>query len=470
MARHFLVNVGSLTGSRLVIVLSQILVLPIVARHLDISDFGDVALAMIVVVFGQLLSDMGLGRSLIRKEKFDAAEWSSAFWFLTLIGLLLTGALIVIAPIWSWVFDRQVLAPLIMALSVIPFLFSLSAVSTALLERDGRFPTLAGLRIAAAVVGFITTIALAMNGAGAWALISQQIAIALVQCGGSIMLSRFRPLSPLTRAPLGDHLSFARNTLGVSFLMTAQRQVPMMMIGYVLGATSLGLYSMSERIQNLPVNGVAAPFSRVVFINMSAAQKEPVKICQIYMGGLLLMAMAVIPPFAMLASVGETAFPLLLSEPWRPVATIFALVAPGIALDASTSHAGVLFQAVNRTGLRLKMVFERTLLRLAMIGAAMPFGIEAVAGAITISALCYQPRLWVHLGRAVPFDGSAVPRTLLGPVVLGVMLWGAGQWLQTVTTGFTTLGLAIVFLIVAWGVAALIMRRRLRWALSTLRT
>lgn len=467
MAKHFLVNVGSLAGSRMIIVISQILVLPIVARHLDISDFGDVALAMTVVVFGQLLSDMGLGRSLIRKGKFDAVEWSSAFWFLTLVGFLLMGALIAIAPIWSWFFDRQALGPLIMALSVVPFLFALSAVSTASLEREKRFPTLAGIRITAAVAGFVATIVLAVAGAGAWALVGQQIAIALVQCLGSIGLSRFRPYSPLTRVPLGDHLLFARNSLGVSFLMTATRQVPMMMIGYVLGATSLGHYSMSQRIQNLPVNGVAAPFARVVFVHMSAAQNDPDRISQIYMGSLLMLAMAIFPPVAMLAGVGDTAFPQLLSEPWRPVATIFALAAPGIALDASTSHAGVLFQAVNQTGLRLKMVFERALLRLAMIAVAMPLGIEAVAGAITVSAICYQPRLWVHLGRAVPFEGATVMRTLIGPVIAGVVLWGAGQWLQTVTSGWTTLGLAVVLLVVVWGAAALVLRRRLRWAMST---
>lgn len=468
MARRFLFNVGLLTGSQMFIVLSQIFILPIVARHLEVSDFGDVALAMTVVLFAQLLSDMGLGRSLIRKGEFDTVEWSSVFWFLTLVGFLLAVVLVMIAPLWSWAFDRPVLGFLVMALSVVPFLSSLSAVPTALMERAGRFPTLAGIRTAAAAVGFITAVVLAMAGAGPWSLIGQQIGIAAVQCGGSIALSGFRPLSPLVRVPLGDHLLFARNTLGTSLLFTAQRQVPMMMIGYVLGSASLGLYSMSQRIQNLPLNGLATPFARVAFIKMSAANADPGKIGGIYIGGLLLLALAIFPPVALLAGIGDTAFSLLLSEPWRPVATLFALAAPGVALEAATSHAGVLFQAVNRTELRLKMVFERTVLRLAMVAAALPFGIEAVAAAITVAALCYQPRLWFHLACAVPINRSAILEALLWPFCAGVLLWGTSHWLQAETSGWVTLGLGTGLLMAVWGLAGLMLRHRLREALATL--
>lgn len=257
VARHFLVNVGSLAGSRMFVALSQILVLPILARHLEVAEFGDVAIAMSVVLFAQLLSDAGFGRSLIRKADFDPVEWNSVFWLLTGIGLALAAALIAIAPLWSWLFDRPSLGPLVMALSVVPLLFSLSAVPTAMMERDRRFPTIASMRTMAAIAGFATAISLAMAGAGPWALVGQQIAIAAVQCGAATSLSGFRPLSPFKRTPLGHHLLFARNTLGVSFLMTAQRQIPMMMMGLGLGALPLGHFSMSQRIHNLPALGLA---------------------------------------------------------------------------------------------------------------------------------------------------------------------------------------------------------------------
>ncbi|MDO6587041.1 oligosaccharide flippase family protein [Salipiger sp. 1_MG-2023] len=466
MARHFLVNLGSLSGSQVFITLSQLLVLPIVARYLDVAAFGDVALAMTVTVFAQLLSDAGLGRSLIRKNSFDAAEWSSVFWFLCLIGFGLGAALMLIAPLWAGLFDRPSVGPLIMALAMVPFLQSLSAVPTAVMERSKRFPVLATLRIVAAIAGFVIVVSLAMLGAGAWSLIAQQITLALVQCLGAVLLSGFRPLSPRKRLPLGDHIGFARNVLGVSLLMTAQRQIPMMMIGYAHGSAPLGQYSMSQRIQNLPLQGLAAPFARIAFVHMSAAQRDSARVADIYVRGVLLLGFVIIPPMALLAAIGETAFALLLSDTWIPAAMIFALAAPGIAIEASISHAGVLFQSMNQTGLQLRMGVERTLLRLILVAIALPFGVTAVAAALSVAALLFIPRQWQHVGRAVTLDLKAAYAALATPVAIGLLLWLAGRGLTAVTSGWATLVWAALLLLAVWAVAAVLLRQRLRDALA----
>lgn len=466
MARHFLVNLGSLSGSQVFITLSQLLVLPIIARHLDVAAFGDVALAMTVTVFAQLLSDAGLGRSLIRKNSFDRKEWSSVFWFLCLIGFLLGAALILIAPVWAAMFERPNVGPLIMALAVVPFLQSLSAVPTAVLERQKRFPVLASLRILAAITGFVTVVSLAVLGAGAWALIAQQVVLALIQGLGAVLFSGFRPVSPRGRVPLGDHVDFARNALGVSLLMTAQRQIPMMLVGYAHGTTAIGQFSMSQRIQNLPLQGLAAPFARIAFVHMSAVQRDPAQVGDIYVRGVLLLGFVIIPPVALLAAIGETAFGMLLSDAWIPAAMIFALAAPGIAVEASISHAGVLFQSVNRTGLQLRMVLERSLLRLILVAIALPFGVTAVAFALSVAALFFVPRLFAYLGRAVTLDRRAAYGALAAPVAVGLGVFGAGRGLEAVTSGLGTLAWAALLLIVAWGGTALVLRHSLREALA----
>jgi O-antigen/teichoic acid export membrane protein len=335
-----------------------------------------------------------------------------------------------------------------------------------MMERARRFPLIASLRTGAAISGFAAVVLLAPAGAGPWALIAQQIIIALVQCVGAILLSGFRPLSPLKRVPLGDHLGFAGSTIGVSVLMTAQRQIPMMLIGYVYGAASLGYYSMSQRIQNLPLQSVGAPFARVAYVHMSAVQEDPARIGDIYVRGTFLMGLAILPPMAVLVGVGDTAFALLLSETWRPAATIFALAAPGIALETATSHGGVLFQAVNRSGLRLRMVAERTCLRLVLVAAALPFGVEAVAASITVAALLFLPRLLMHVSRVVPLDKRAALIALLGPVIAGLLLFAGGRWIQMETSGWTTLLAAAAMLAVVWGAVGLIMRNSLRGALT----
>lgn len=467
MARHFLVSVGSLSGARIFVALSQILILPILARQLDVTDFGDIAIAMTVVLFAQLLSDGGLGRSLIRQETYQRIEWSSVFWLLVAVGLGLTGLLIAIAPLWAGFFERPSLQSLIMALSVVPLLYAVSAVSTAKLERDKRFPTIGVVQVIAAIAGMIAAVSLALAGAGAWALAAQQIILATIHSLSCIALAGFRPLSPMHRVPLREHLTFAGNSISVSLLTTAQRQVPIMLIGQSLGAATLGLFAMSQRIHNLPLFALAAPASRVVFGQMSRAQKTPARIVTHYLSSIFLLSFLVFPPVAVLAGIGETAFAVLLSEPWKPAAVIFALAAPGVALDAVTSHAGVLFQAVNRTEIRLRMVTERTVLRIVLLAAALPFGIEATAASITATAILFQPRQWFHLGRAIPFQGREVLITLAGPLVAAGVAWLGCLYIDSVATGIDSLLLALGYLAVIWASAAVVLRRKIRSALAS---
>ena len=86
----FFASVGALTASRVVLVVSQIAILPVIARFLTAADFGAFALAMSVVIFSQILSDAGLGRSLIRQPEVDELEWSSVFWLLAGVGAALS--------------------------------------------------------------------------------------------------------------------------------------------------------------------------------------------------------------------------------------------------------------------------------------------------------------------------------------------------------------------------------------------
>lgn len=254
--------------------------------------------------------------------------------------------------------------------------------------------------------------------------------------------------------------------LGVSLLVTAQRQLPMMMVGYAHGSAPLGQFSMSHRIQNLPLQGVAAPFARIAFVHMSAAQRDSAQVADIFVRGVLLLGFVIIPPMALLAAIGETTFALLLSDTWIPAALIFALAAPGIAIEASISHAGVLFQSMNQTGLQLRMVAERTLLRLVLVALALPFGVTAVAAAISLAALLFVPRLWQHVGRAVTLDMKAAYGALSAPVAIGLVLWVAGHGLNAVTSGWMTLVWAALLLLVVWAMAAVVLRRRLRDALT----
>lgn len=472
MVKKFVLGVAALTGARVFLALSQVLALPIIARYLTVEDFGAVALAMTIVIFSQILSDAGFGRSLIRSQDADHLEWSSVFWMLSGVGVCLFLLLQAIAPLWAHIFDLPQLHDFVSTLAVIPFLSALAAVPNAKLERDDRFPVLAIMRVLAAASGIATAIWMALKGYGPWALIGQQIVLAAVMSACSLVLSGFRPALAFSTRGLKKHVQFARDNVGVSFIFTGQRQAAPILIKLFLGAAPVGLFAMSQRILNLPQTSLSGPMAQVVFVRMSRVQDTPERVGTLYVAAIRILAMIIIPGMAVLAASGHWFFPFALSDRWAEVAIIFALAAPGFALDASVATAGVVFQAVGRTALRLRMATERAVLRTLALAVAVPFGIEYAALAITLFSLCYAPRLWHFANRVAPFDRVQAFRALILPAAFGALGWCglalADHLLQpTLLMHFLLTGVA---LLICWGGCALVNWRRLRSDLQLFRT
>lgn len=413
-ARGFLVSVASLVSARAYLALSQVIVLPIIARHLAVEDFALMATAMIVVIFATTISDGGLGRSLIRTPAMDRLEWSSVYWLMFGIGCGLAGLTMLAAPLAADWFGAPQLLPMLLVLSCVPFLQAISAAPNAEIERREDYRGIARVQMLSTTVSLGLAVALALAGAGIWALVAQQVSLALVRFVGIARLSRFRPQWRFSTIGLRPHLVFARDTLIVSALVVARNQLPVIAIGKMLGQIPLGYYSMSERLTRLPQFGIAGPMSSVVYVRMSKAQHDSARLCDIYLASMRLLAVALIPPMAVVAAAGGPVFTFLLSAEWQAVAPIFALSVGGLVLEAIAIFTlQPLFRVLSRTDLLVRISLEGLILRTALILPAALISVEAVALSLTLWALVIVPRGWQMAARLIPLAISACLLTLL---------------------------------------------------------
>ncbi|MEL6521825.1 MAG: oligosaccharide flippase family protein [Pseudomonadota bacterium] len=464
-ARGFFVNIGSLVSARAFLALSQIIVLPIVARHLTVEEFALMALAMTVVIFTQVLSDAGLGRSLIRSIDYDLEEWSTVFWLLVGVGVGLAAIIIAVAPLWAAFFDQPQLVGVLAALSIVPLCQALSAAPNAEIERRENYTGIAQVQMITTVISLGLAVALALAGAGVWALVAQQVALAVVRLAGILWLTEFRPQFTFVRSRIGKHLIFARDALAVSLIVALRGQAAVIAIGKGLGEQPLGIFSMSERFSRLPQYGLAGPASTVVYVRMAKAQKDPERLVQIYLASLRLLAAILFPTLAMIAAGGTAIFTVFLSETWAEVAPIFALSIAGLGVEAvSLVCIASLFRAVGRTEIQVRLSVEGAILRVGLVAAAAFISLHAVAISLTIWGLLIVPRGWILAQRVVPLDirdclkALAVPAFVsLAFVVLHLVLARVlelGNWAES--------GLAVVLSLLALGTVALVDLKNLK--------
>ncbi|HEX4478541.1 MAG TPA: oligosaccharide flippase family protein, partial [Polyangiaceae bacterium] len=152
----------------------------VLARLLGPKEYGLVTMATVVVGFASLFDDFGVATALIRVQETNDVQRSSVLWFGLALGSTL-GLLTAFSGIPIAHFYREPALVKITAVLALRFpLSALSIVPSAELQRNLEFRTLARIDFTSVVVGGLCGLALALVGAGAWALVAQDL------CGATV--------------------------------------------------------------------------------------------------------------------------------------------------------------------------------------------------------------------------------------------------------------------------------------------
>lgn len=448
------------------------LALPLLARLLDPSEFGLVALAMTFVIFTMSFSDAGIGQSLVHTPPEQKDVWSSAFWMITLLSGCLSLLLLLIAWPAGWIFGEPRLTPIVCALAPLPLIQGMLSPAGADLQQREKFLTLAGAEIVAATAGTTAAVWVALSGGGAWALVAQQLAMWTGKAVVVVFTTRLRPGLIFRRAGLDPHLRFGRDTAGWSLVNFFARQIDPLVIAKFMGTTALGLYAMAYRLMSLPMYLVSGPIQSILYTRMVRMRDNPAALRSLVFIASRAIASFVFPPLAVLC-VASTAFiHVFLSERWEPAALIFSILAPVGALQTVTALNGALLMATNRTDLRLRLTVEFTVIWVLAAPLLALVNVTAVAAGYALLFFAYLPRLLQLFLR--PVDGrlldyvGAIAAPLL--VAAGLALVHLLARMSLPLSPWAEIGLAVSEVLIGYGVTAWALRGQLREDLGVLRT
>lgn len=90
----------------------------VLARLLDPSVYGEIALVTVFISILQVFVDGGLGNALIQKKDADNVDFSSVFFFNIIFCIILYGLMYLIAPFISAFYDKE-LTSVIRVLSIV---------------------------------------------------------------------------------------------------------------------------------------------------------------------------------------------------------------------------------------------------------------------------------------------------------------------------------------------------------------
>ena len=469
--RKIALGTAAISFARITRLLAQFVAIPILARLLSPADYGVVAIAMPFALFAMMLADAGIGMSLVRTPASERRAWSTSFWLSVALGVVFAALMAAAAPIATAAFSEPALTPLIAALSFVVIAQAVHLIPIAALQQQGRFGAIAVTELAATTAGLATAVCSALSGAGAWALILQQVAFFAVRVVAVCALSPFRPLWVFDWPAVRSHVLFGRNVLGVSLVTYFARSADNWVVARALGASAVGVYSMAFQFARLPVQLVTGPFQYVVYAELTRMKDDPAAVARVFMAATRVLALVVFPFMGLVALGGTHVFSALLSAKWSDAGLLFALVAPACAVQTVAAIGDTVVYALGRTDLQLRTAIEYAVVWLLALAVAVGWGLAAAAVCYTVCTLLYQLRYFSLVLPVLGLDKRSYVAAYAVPCAATIVGMAAYAMLARTQAMADWVHVAVVLVIAALAVVAggLAQKKRLLAELRQLR-
>ena len=465
--RKIVTSTAFISSSRVLRLLAQFIALVVLSRLLTSTDYGLVAIASPFIAYAMMLSDAGLGTSLIRSAplKDHLSAWSTSFWLVMALGGCLTLLLSIFSPVAARIFGDARLELIIIILSFTIGAQAASIIPGAALQQAGRFSTIAGIEITATLLGMTAAVTAALLGSGVWALVAQQTVFFATRLVLTLIRSPFRPRLIFNLAAIKSDLVFGRDVLAVNMVEQFSQSIDNLAIGKVLGPAELGFYNMAFQFIRLPSDIVTGPLKDVLYSHLAPIQDNLPVIRGTFLFFTRVLAIIIFPTLGVVAVAHVPIFAALLSAKWSQSGTIFMILATAGAVQAMTALGRDIMLVLGRADLRLRMTIEFGLLWLCALLLSVFFGIYWVAVAFSCAVVFYLPRLlWLILSLIqCPFKSYL--EAVIVPIL--VTLASIGLYLEIAKDlalhQYADIGLAALLALAGVVVSALV---QLRWLLN----
>lgn len=257
----------------------------VLARLLDVADFGLVAVALLAINSIDLFREFGIASALIYRQDKEDEEISADVAYISLLvgGVFVYAAIYVTAP-WVELFfkDAAGVTPVLRTLGLIVLINSFSQIPYTLLAKRLQFRAKAIPEIIGGLLNSIVAILLALLGFGVWALVAGYLTDAIVRTLLVWFVSPWRPRWRFDRAIWREMAAYGRHIVGSRLLIFGITNIDDLLVGRMLGTTPLGFYSLAYRLSNVPATHVTSLINSVMFPAFSLIQKEKERVRRIY--------------------------------------------------------------------------------------------------------------------------------------------------------------------------------------------
>jgi PST family polysaccharide transporter len=364
----------------------------LVARILAPEDFGLWAMAGVYFGVVNLLTEFGLGASVIMLRDLTDEQVAQINAFALLMG---TGALAVsFAMAWPLAafFRAPQLVPVILVMAVVFPITAFRIVPAALLQKELRFKALALVDGARVLTQSLALVTFALLGLRYWALVLAALVSQSVWTALAVGLRRHRFALPRLHA-IREAITFSVHVIVARLSWYLYSHADFLVAGRVLGKAQLGAYSMAWSLANVPIEKVSTLVNSVTPGFFSAVQKDRAGLQRYLLTLTEGIALIVFPAALGLALVADDFVTVVLGAHWEGAVVPLRLLAAYATIRAISPLLMPLLNAIGET----RLFMWNNILGLLLLPPAFLIGSRWGTGGIAAAWIVVHPFLLLVL-------------------------------------------------------------------------
>lgn len=441
-------------------ILVQLVSVVILARLLSPNDYGLFAMVMSIAGIAEVFRDFGLSQAMIQAKHVSRAQRDSLFWINTGIGLTLT--LLVFAGSWGIAafYHHPELTGLAQGAALVFFINGLSTQYRASLSRSLKFRALAIIDLSSAIFSVCVAVFMGFMAYGAWALVGQLLAQALIFLLFAAIASKWIPRLPRRSTPLRGFIRFGRNMVATQIIGYMGSNADRVIIGSFLGAAPLGLYTRPYQLVMNIANQLRSPITNVAIPVLSRLQESPRRYWEFTRIGQTALGYSIVAAFGLAVGASKPLTFLLLGAQWMESAPIMSLLSAAAALQTLAYFGYWVYVSKGITAALFKYNMISVLIKVVCLLVGVRWGVAGVATGYLIATAVSWPLslLWINKSiSGVPIRGLTL--NFVRMAALAGAGAGAAFTLSTLTESagpWVSAAAAVAGTIAVYGIAMLI--------------
>lgn len=437
-------------------VVLQLIFISVLARLISEEAFGVMAIALVVVGFIEIFSQIGIGPALIQRKTLTPEHLNGAFFISLILGVGFTIALYVAAPWVASYYEHEPLTEVLRWIGLSFLISALAIVPRSMIIKELAFKKLFFISAVAMGIGNLGVgITLAILGYDLWSYVFALLSQNVVMTIGYWIAHRTSISFRVDATSMRDMIRYGGGSTLFNVFNYAATKIDTLIVGKFGAADqtietadrwrNTGLYDRSVYIMGLPITVLGKLSDSVMFSGLAMLQDDQKRLRRALLSAIYHIGLLVIPGSAFMVMWADEITVLFLGEKYIDAVPIVQILFLSVAFRSIIKVGDSVVRALDRvyTASLIKLLF------LVLVGVGTYFGLTAglkgVAWAIVAAVIVqfvFMMRLSLDL---VGLGFGSMLKKLVPGTIAAILVVVASFVARWMLTGFEELRLMRLF-------------------------